>query len=453
MSIVQFLRIIWARRLLIGAATLACLVGAVIVTLILPPRWEATTRVMMGLLKPDPVTGQVITGPATRAYVATQTELVTDYSVAGQVPDQLGWLSDPGLIATYDHRSSSDKRDFRRWLADMIIARTKAQVLEGSNILEITYTATRPDDAKGVADALRKAYIDASLAFKRDEATRNADWFDTQANTAKVAVDRAEADKAAFEKANGIVMADDNIDLDTARLRALAAAGVAQPAMVTPAATSSPASIQLAQIDASITEAAKTIGPNHPQMQALKAERAVLAQQAAQDQAAARAQAGAAASAAVASAGAIDRAVQTASARVVAKSDKLANLAQLQNQVNVLKEQFTKTAEKAADFRQQAAIADTGLTPLSNAVTPKAPVFPNYWLIIPGSLALGLGTGVLVALLAELFNRRVRGVEDLKTALHVPLLAVVAPPPKPPGKARLLLTWAPKFVRWGPARA
>src|SRR5580698_3132646 len=200
---------------MIGAATLACLVGAYIVMLVVPPRWEATSRVMMGLLKPDPVTGLVI-GNSANAYVTTQMELVKDYSVAGQVADQLGWLSDPQLIDQYQRRSKSDQRDFRRWLAQIVIDRTKVRVPEGSNILEITYTATNPNEAKAVADALRQAYIDTSLAFRRDQATRDADWFESQATKIKSQMDVAAAAQADYERQNGIVMADDKTDLDTA---------------------------------------------------------------------------------------------------------------------------------------------------------------------------------------------------------------------------------------------
>ena len=72
MSVVQFLRILWARKWVIMGATVSCLIGALIVAMILPPRWEAHSRVMLDLVKPDPVTGQVIQTASTRAYVATQ---------------------------------------------------------------------------------------------------------------------------------------------------------------------------------------------------------------------------------------------------------------------------------------------------------------------------------------------------------------------------------------------
>jgi capsular polysaccharide biosynthesis protein len=45
-----------------------------------------------------------------------------------------------------------------------------------------------------------------------------------------------------------------------------------------------------------------------------------------------------------------------------------------------------------------------------------------------GSLGLGLALGLLIALLVELMNRRVRGPEDLQTLMDAPLLAVVSTP-------------------------
>lgn len=423
MSIVQFLRILWARRFIVVAATLSCFIGALIVIQLVPPRYEANSRVLLNLLKPDPVTGQVIAGPATRAYVATQRELIKDYAVAGQVADELGWLSDPTLIQMYQNRSSNDVRDFRRWVAQRVIDGTNVKVVEGSNILEISYTANSSRDARAIADALRKAYIDASLAFRREDATRNADWYTEQAEKARVLLTSAEAAKTAYEKENGIVLQADKTDVDSARLSALAAQAAA-PVVPMMAPTSSPSTIQLAQIDAAIAQASRTLGPNHPELQQMRSARAATAAAAAQEQAAARAMAGAASS----GVGALDRAVSAQKSRVIAQRDKVERLMQLQAEVDLRRDQFNKTATRAADLRQEAAVADTGLTPLGSAVTPQRPVFPNKPLIVVGSIGLGAALGVLVGLLMELFARRVRGLEDLQ-AMDVPLLAVIGGPP------------------------
>ena len=79
----------------------------------------------------------------------------------------------------------------------------------------------------------------------------------------------------------------------------------------------------------------------------------------------------------------------------------------------------------AADLTQEAAATDAGLTPLGPATASGKPVFPNKPLILGGSFGLGLGVGVLCALLAEMFARRVRGAEDLQAAIDAPVLAVI----------------------------
>lgn len=423
MSIVQFLRILWARRLLIAAATISCFVGAFIVIQIVPPRYEAHSRVLLNLLRPDPVTGQVIAGPATRAYIATQRELIKDPAVAGQVADELGWLSDPVMMQAYQNRSEADARDFRRWAAQRVIDGTNVAVLEGSNILEITYTTNSPEYARAVADAVRKAYIDASLSFRREDASRNAEWFEQQAQKARRMLTEAEAMKTKYERENGIVLGADNRDIDSARLSALAAQAGGPAVVPLPSQTTSPSSIQLTQIDAAIAQASKTLGPNHPELQQMRTQRATIAGVAAQETAAMRA----AASAAAGSVGAIDRAMAAQRSRVIAQRDKVEQLTQLQSEVDLRREQYNKTAARAASLRQEAAVGETGLTPLGSAVAPQSPVFPNKPLIVIGSIGLGAAMGVLVALLMELFARRIRGAEDLRS-LEVPLLAVVGPP-------------------------
>lgn len=424
MSIIQFLRILWAKRLIIAVTTISCVIGAVVVMQLVPPRYEANSRVLLNLLKPDPVTNQVISGPATRGYIATQRELIRDYAVAGQVVDELGWTSDPNLIAAYQNRSGNDVRDFRRWVAQRVIDGTKVKVVEGSNILEITYVANTSRDASTVADLIRKAYIDASLNFRRDDATRSAEWFDQQAEKARTELTKAESAKTAYEKENGIVLGVDKTDLDSARLSALAAQASAAPVVPVMAAPASGSAMQLAQLNSAIASAQKTLGPNHPELLQMQAARTNLQAAVAQEQANARAMAGAAS----AGVGALDRAVAAQKSRVIAQRDKVERLTQLQGQVDLMREQYNKTATRAASLRQEAAIADTGLLPLGNAVMPQQPVFPNKPLILAGSIGLGAGLGVFVSLLMELLARRVRGVEDLQH-LEVPLLAVIGPPP------------------------
>jgi uncharacterized protein involved in exopolysaccharide biosynthesis len=410
MSIIQFWRIIWARRWLILAATVSCVIGAYIVTLVIPPRWQGDSRVMLNLLKPDPVTGDVLGG---RTYVVSQISLITDYSVAGRVVDDLGWLADPDLIRQYQGRSSNDTRDFRHWAAQLVIDRTKVEIPDGSNILDINYTAATPDSARTVADAIRKAYLDTSVALRRADANKNADWFDAQATKAKASLDAAVAAEADYERANNVYMATDTLDVDSARLAAMAAGGGSDGSAVGGAGTAEAA---LVEVDAEIATMSQQLGPNHPQLQALRARRAAIAS----------ALGSAHAASGAASGHGYRTAVEATAAAVVAKSEKLSRLKQLHADVMLRRDLYSKLVARSVDLRQQAAIGDAGLTLMGPATVPAAPSFPNMPLIMFGSLGLGLVLGLLVALLIELLNRRVRGPEDLQSALEVPLLAVVS---------------------------
>lgn len=430
MSITQFLRIFWAHKWLPLVTTVSSLLGALIVIGIVAPSYEAKSRVMLNLLKPDPVTGEIIGTRTAGVYIETQKELIKDYDVAGKVVDKLGWANDPNLIAQY--QASNSEFDLRRWIAQRVMDGTQVTQAAATNILEIGYRSSSPEQARVISDALREAYLESVLETRRAEAERNAVWFSAQADKLQEQVARADQVKTEYERANGIIMQSDSTDVDTARLRALAGqgAGISMAAPVA-AVTATPAEMALTQLDAQIGQMSKVLGPNHPQMAEMNNRRTTLLQLAARERSAQASAASAAASGAAQTAAAIDRAVQTQTTRVIAKRDKIQRLTQLQNDVNMLREQYSRATARAADYRQEAAVTDPGMSPMGNAVTPTKPTFPKVPLILGGAGVMGLVMGMLVALLLELFARRVRSSEDMQSSFDIPLLAVIKTAPAP----------------------
>ena len=420
MNLAQIFRILVARKRVLLAATLACLIAAVLAGVLIPARYKASSRVMLNVVKPDPVTGEVIASQFARAYVQTQTELIRDYRIAGKVVDELGWLNSPTMAESYENRASDDVRDFRRWAAQQIIDNTKAELLEGSNILEISYTAPDPQAAAQVADAIRQAYIDQAIAFKRDDAGKNSDWFRKQADEVREQLAAAEKRKSDFERANGIVLGDDNVDEESRKLSALAASS--PPISAGPTVSMSagnPMAGQIAQANAAIAAAERTLGPNNPDLINMKRQRdALVASSAAvAPRPVVQGQAGPSLGAMFGS--------QTA--KVLAQRGKVDEARKLAVDVTVLRDLYAKTKARAADFDQQMQSTDSGLTLLGAATAPEKPSWPRWPLIIPGALVLGLGIGVLAALFTELLRRRVRGTEDLRFG-DVPVLGTMTPP-------------------------
>jgi uncharacterized protein involved in exopolysaccharide biosynthesis len=436
MSPIQFLRILFARRFIVLFTLIPCVLVALGVAKTLPERYPARARILLDLLKPDPVTGQVIQGNATRGYTKTQTELIEDYRVAGDVVDKLGWAQNPAVVAAWQ-ADTGGQGDLRRWGAQRIIDSTKATIVEGSNILEITYTAPNPETAKTIVNLLREAYIEASLRFRTDSAGRTADWYFEQADRAQKALALAENAKSRFQQENGIVMTDGGTETESTKLAGLQSALVqaragegGQQFQATMKATTSPVvdqlKISLATLNDQMEQAAEKLGTEHPTYKAMIARKNLLNTQIVKETQTAR-QAGAMQSGSLRNSIAeLQGQYDAQKAKVLGMKNTLDKLAQLQREVDLRRDQYEKSAQRTADLKLQANISESGLVVLGDAIASPSPSFPNWPQIAGLSFAFGLVLGIALAVLTELLARRVRGTEDLAFAARAPVFAVIA---------------------------
>lgn len=417
MSLLQFLRILFARRSIILAALLSCFVVATVTAFMLPKSYTATSRILLGQ-KDSLGEGSAPNDRGLSGYAQTQIQIIQDYRTAGRVVDALGWARDPDVIAAYNESVDPSQIDIRRWLAQGIIDSTEASLVPGTSIMEIAYTASTPEEAAQTADLIRDAYIEENLRFQRSGATKIADWYDEQAAKALAQLRAAEKARNDFARANSIVLDESNVDVESMKLRALtsesATAGINQPVVVSGGGVS-----QLDQLDAKIAQAAMTLGPNHPTMLAMRRERDMIAS------------APAATTTGGSSAGAIMEAFNRQKSVVLGQSEKLDKLRQLQSEIDLRKDQYQKSTQRVAEFRLQSNVDDTGIMPLADAIVPSIPSFPNIPVVMGGSIAVGLGLGVLLALLTELLARRVRSADDLSYASGAPTFAIVGVSRKP----------------------
>ncbi len=437
MSLMQFLRILAARRAIVLAALISCFVAALITSQILPKRYKSEVRLVLDVVKPDPVTGELLANGFVRAYTATQIELIRDYKIAGAVVDQLGWATDPGFVASYQGSSNGQGSDIRQWLAKQIIDSTEVGLLPGSNILEINYTTTNPEAARRVADLIRDVYIQSSLQSRRESASRSADWFREQTDKALTLLAAAEAQRSNFAKEKGIVLQADNTDLESSKLATLSGQSAAALASGGPAfigAPNSAAALQLEALNQQIAQAATTLGPNHPIFQSLQRQRTVMEGAAARERSGGVMTGGGGAAQ-------VERAYATQKARVMAQRDDIDRINQMTRDIAVKRDQYLKSAQRAADLRLQAEVGEVGVTPLGDASAPEEPSFPNMPLILFGSIGFGLALGNVMALLVEKLARRVRGGDDLEYAAGAPVFAVI-------GRADNGHAWYRRLARW-----
>ncbi len=435
MSIIQFLRILMARWKMILATMLACMAVATTIAMLLPKRYPATARVLLDIGRADPVTGEVVSG-RDRGYVRTQVELIRDMRVAGQVVDKLGLANDPGTVAAYEATGRTEADGgIRAWLGQQIINDTDAGVVAGSSILEISYQSSDPERSKQIVGLLREAYIDQSLRFRTDAASRSGDWFREQADKARIALSAAERELADFMQKNDIVVVG-GMDSETAKLSQLQASlqqarGMqsSTDAMVAGRLANDPVAdqlqVQLAAIEDELALAGARLGPQHPTYKALQARRNTVASQLSQARSKSQQGVSALAGAATRSVGELEAQVNAQEKVVLQRKPVLDEFIRLNREVELKRAQYERATSRTDELRLQADVSEAGLVMLGDPVASRTPSYPKVNLIIGLSAFFGLALGTLAAIVAEFIARRIRGHEDLAFAAGVPVLVTV----------------------------
>ena len=118
-------------------------------------------------------------------------------------------------------------------------------------------------------------------------------------------------------------------------------------------------------------------------------------------------------------------------AKVGAEKDLIAEEAQrnrlgeMQREVGFRLEQMNERERVAAQAKLQSKLTFADIAVLDKAVPPTAPSFPKPFVVLPVAIGAGLTLGIILALLAEMLDRRVRLPSDLTFASSAPVLGVV----------------------------
>jgi uncharacterized protein involved in exopolysaccharide biosynthesis len=106
----------------------------------------------------------------------------------------------------------------------------------------------------------------------------------------------------------------------------------------------------------------------------------------------------------------------TAVQKMISVQEQRDRMNTLSREVEVRQDQFDSALKVAAQARLQSRLSFSNISVLDAATPPTSPSFPKPLFLIAGGLGLGLVLGLILALLAEAFDRRVRCTSDLEFA-------------------------------------
>ena len=428
MSLAQLYAILFKAR---WSILLMAIVGAAVaagLSSTQPSQYQAKARVMLDIGDADPNQFSALRADTAGAFIGTEIRLVGDDAVTRDVVTKLGWVNDPGLIATWE-KTTGGSIDVTTWAAHELAAGIQVHQFEDSAILEIIYTASSINAAKEIAGALRSAYIDNNLRLRVTAAQRASVWNRSQAAAAKITMDRALAGRIKFIADNKITIDNPNGSLEMRARTGARNRSITPPAGPRLIPVNTPAiqglRSRLSALESQIGVTLAERGPGNPGTIAMTAMRDQAREQLAR--AISFAEAGANASAAEIETDRQRRSNDYLTARldVLDRAPLYDRLAAIDREIELRLSLYQAAMQRVTNFDHIAA-APTGLRVIGDIIANDDAVFPNVPLSALLGGALSFGLGIALAMLGEMLRRPVRGVEDLRFFAKVPVLAVIA---------------------------
>jgi len=216
----------------LSALAVLLLVNAVViaVTLLLPKRYTATAAVVLDVKSPDPIAGMVLPGMNVSGYMATQVDVLRSERVALRALDSIGMFESAAQKENWQ-RVTEGRGDFRAWLADAVLADLEVRPARDSNVIMVSYTSSEPVFAAAVANAFVAAYTDTTLDLRVEPAKVYKGFFHDRAQELRDALEQAQSRLSAYQREKGIIVNDERLDVENARLAELSSQLVALQAV------------------------------------------------------------------------------------------------------------------------------------------------------------------------------------------------------------------------------
>ena len=453
MNLTQFLLVLRARYRIVLITFAVIVLGTLIVNLLLPKKYTATTSLVLNYKGVDPVTGLTLPAQLMPGYMATQVDIITSHNVAARVVDDLKFAQNPE--AQQQFKDGGGKGNIRDWFADLLLKNLDAKPSRESSVIEVSFSSTDPGFAATVANAFAAAYQQLSLQLKVDPSQAAADFLSAQTKSLRTSLEEAQARLSKFEQEHGLTSGIEGLDLENAKLNELSAQlvtaqaqaieaeakqqGTLNNAAESPDVAFSPVvqglRVNIANSESKLAELSERLDKNHPLYKAAQAELDKLKSQLQEEIRSTTATIGG-------SANNQNQRVADLRAQVAKQKAHVLQLNQSRDQLTVLQRDVDSAQHALEAVNQRYNMTNlegqtnqTDIAVLNPAIAPLIASSPRTKLNVLLSVFIGGLLGVGAALLVEAMDRRVRSREDITAAFDIPVFAVIRN--KPAGR------WSP----------
>ncbi|MDP3538785.1 MAG: chain length determinant protein EpsF [Azonexus sp.] len=441
MTFQQFLLILWARRKLALSIFGVTVLTTLVISLILPKEYTATTSLVIDVKSPDPIAGMLMQGMMTPGYMATQIDIINSERVAGRVVRLLGFEKNAEAVEKWKEISEG-KGTFESYYAAFLQKKLDIKPSRESNVINVNFSGADPQFAAVVANAFAQAYIDTSIEMRVEPARQYSAWFEERQKGLRANLEKAQSRLSSYQQDKGIVVTDDRMmDNESARLNDLTAqlsAAQAQKADASSRQKSGTSELSLevlqnplvqnlkaeiARAESQLSQISSNLGKNHPQVMQLEAQIDEQRQQLRKEIGRISGGAAVANKFGTIKQDELKAAIEEQKKRVLAIRSERDELSVLVNDVETARRAYEAVGQRMTQTNLEGQSQQTNVLVLSPATEPTKHSRPRVFINVLISIFLGTMLGVGAALVLELGQRRIRSAEDLLLALDLPVLA------------------------------
>jgi protein tyrosine kinase modulator len=450
MNLYQFLSALRARFHVFALLLFVTVLAAAAVSFLLPKTYTATVALLIDAKEEQSLSNVLrpLVGPQERAsYMQTQLDIIKSEKVAHKVVEDLKLTQSPAAQKLVKD-AAEHGRSVEASLVENLLEHLDVDTTQ-SSVIQVSFSSLSPTYSADVVNGFGKAYIDTMLELRVEPTREAAAWFDEQLKSLRANLEDAQARLTEYHQSRGIVSADEHVDVENTRLAVLSdQVGRAQeqtfdwttrerqarkflennaPPDRMPEILDNPFIQRLKENvlhgEAKLQELSTQYGVNHPQYQRQVSENRSLREKL--DVEMKKILAGIENSAR-------QSRQREADARkaMAAQRERVLALKENRNELTVLRRNV-ESAERAYDTAMQRSVVNqvdsranqTNVTVLNPAAVPRKHSRPKITLNIALSMVVGTILGIVMVMLLEVLDRRVRSRSDLD--LDVPLLAVL----------------------------
>lgn len=452
MNLDLFLATLRARIGVFARVLVVTVLAAAAVSVLLPETYRATASLLVDAKDEQSLSNVLrpLMLPQERMnYMQTQMDVMTSQKVAQQVVRDLKLADSPKARASFQDEAEGIG-SIEEWLAENLLERLKVETSQ-SSIIQVSYSSRDPQFSAAVANAFAKAYLDTLLELRVEPTRQAATWFDEQLKSLRARLEDAQAKLTDYHRQHGIVSADERYDVENTRLGELSTQlAKAQdqtydwesrvrrareylergaPPDQLPDVLNNPyiqkTATDLLDGEAKLQELATQYGANYPLYQRQLSENQARRERL--DAAMRKVVAGLDNSRRQSLRREAELRGAMAALRAQLLEDKVSRneLAVLTRNVETAQRTYETALQRSVVSQVESRASQTNVTVLTPAVAPRKPYSPRIVLNVSLAAVVGIMLGIATVILTEMFDRRVRLIDDLAGGLSVPLLAAL----------------------------